>query len=277
MPAKEKQMNIIFWSKDPGDSVEGLSKELKNSFGITSVITTQLPNDYKDHFVIHWGQENYSKIEQQQLFEKNKVPGLEYTTKQAVANTWLNEGHRVVERHRVKSSKGNGIRVVGKGEKLNPETKLYTKYFKHLREFRVNVWKDKVLLVTEKKRNPGVKNYNPFICSDEGGWTWHIHGLEKIPPQVHEVAVAAVKALGYQHGGVDIGYNQYYNMVRVFEVNTSPWLGKIATRAYASVIAEEFSGKMKKIKDKEKENQSILAWIKEKYPHRKDLLEIVEN
>ena len=91
------------------------------------------------------------KIEQYNFFQQKEIPALEFTQSQQTAKEWASSGSTVVCRKLIHSSEGKGIIVAETPEEvvLAP---VYTKYEKKKKEFRVHIFKDKVVQVLEKRR-----------------------------------------------------------------------------------------------------------------------------
>jgi glutathione synthase/RimK-type ligase-like ATP-grasp enzyme len=117
-----------------------------------------------------------------------------------------------------------------------PDAPLYTKYEKRKREYRVHVWGNEVLDVTEKRKRRGV-DADSRIRSWDNGWVFCREDVN-YPPHVASVAVDAVHALGLDFGAVDVGYNVLKERAFVFEVNTAPGLEGTTLEKFANKIKE---------------------------------------
>ena len=58
------------------------------------------------------------------------------------------------------------------------------------------------------------------IRNHNRGWVFSREDMT-IPDNINKTAISAIKALGLDFGAVDIAYNEYYNKLKVFEVNTA--------------------------------------------------------
>ena len=152
------------------------------------------------------------------LFDMASVPTVERTSDERIANRWLDEGHTVLHRSTLTGMGGSGITVFQTSPL--PQTGTYVKYFKRRAEYRVHVFGDAVIDAQQKKKRNGV-DASQFVRSYDNGWVFCRGGVE-VPEVVKTAAIAAVRALGMDFGGVDVGYNETRNQACVFEVNSAP-------------------------------------------------------
>lgn len=179
------------------------------------------------------------KIAQYKWFEANGVPALEYTTDTMVAQEWWSgeKGKDVIGRRLIQASCGKGI-VIYTGATACPQEDpcpVYTLYKKKKREFRVHVYKDKVVRVVEKKlrkdwdgpREAKIRNLaNGYVfcsCEDE-------------PAGIRELAIKAGNVVSSDFKGVDVGYNEKLNELFVIEVNSAPGIEGTNLTAYVDAI-----------------------------------------
>lgn len=140
---------------------------------------------------------------------------------------------KVVGRDSDNGRGGQGITVYQRGEALKQHL-FYSSYFKKRREFRIHVFKDKVIFEQEKLKKKGLENgADKYIRSHDRGWCFAFKHLDAdpVPDVVREKARAAVVALGLDFGAVDIGWNADDGAC-VFEVNTAPGLEESSLLAY---------------------------------------------
>lgn len=163
------------------------------------------------------------KIYQYRWFEQEGIPALEYTTDPGKACEWINQDEVVVGRKLTRASEGKGI-VIMEGD-VNicfQHCPVYTKYKKKKKEFRIHIFKDKVIHVVEKRkrkdwegeRESKVRNLaNGYVfCSD--------NVVE--PTGLRELALRAAKVTTSDFKGVDIGWNEKKDELFVIEVNSAP-------------------------------------------------------
>lgn len=180
------------------------------------------------------------KIAQYKWFEANNIPALEYTIDKNIAEQWITAGNTVFGRQLLSASCGKGIVVFENGEDWGiPITfdscKVFTKYKKKKREFRVHIFKDNVVRVVEKKlrkdwngpRDSKIRNLaNGFVfcgCQDE-------------PAGLRDLAIKASGVVSSDFRGVDIGYNEKLKELFVIEVNSAPGIEGSNVEAYINAI-----------------------------------------
>ena len=161
----------------------------------------------------------------------NDLP--KFTTEIDDAEDWINNGYTVYCRTILRGHSGNGIVIANALNQL-VNAPLYTVKTKHKHEYRVHVFKDKILDVQMKrKRNgslggSGIRNYN-------NGWVYA--RAEIAPPEeLLSSSIQAVKLLGLDFGAVDIGHRLIDNKFFVFEVNTAPGLEGTTLDKYSKAI-----------------------------------------
>jgi len=87
-----------------------------------------------------------------------------FTTEAFIAKTWINEG--VVARSLVDGHDGDGLSYCWTEEEFNKAPALFwTKYIDHTHEFRVNIWKGKVVSIYEKQKENG---FFKFVLFQKG-------------------------------------------------------------------------------------------------------------
>jgi len=180
------------------------------------------------------------KLTQYRWFQEQGLSSLEFTTDAFVANNWVeNEGHVVFGRKYLNSSCGKGIVVFDSDTgPSNPWTDcpVYTKYKKKKREFRVHVYKDKVVAVTEKRKRAGFEGTRDTkIRNLENGYVF-CQTVRNEPAGLRELALAAAKVTQSDFKGVDIGYNERNNDLFIIEVNSAPGVAGSNINAYVNAI-----------------------------------------
>lgn len=166
---------------------------------------------------------------------KGKVAIPDFTTSKEEAKSWEDI---VVVRHLLRSNSGKGIELVKEGEL--PNAPLYVRYKKKRKEFRVHVFKDKVIGVVEK-RKPKLENrpvdFDTYIRSHTNGWIFCLNDVIE-PDGLREIAIQAVKTLELDFGAVDIIWNEAENQCYVLEVNTAPGIEGTTLTNYCNEIKE---------------------------------------
>jgi len=164
------------------------------------------------------------KLYQYNWFKEQGLSALEFTTNQEQVFTWLTDGNTVFGRRYLNSSCGKGI-VVATPEMPVGEwmgCPVYTLYKKKKREFRVHVFKDQVVSVTEKKRRKGFDGQRDTKIRNLANGYVFVQGVSGEPEGLRELAIAAAQVSLSDFRGVDIGFNEKNNDLFVIEVNSAP-------------------------------------------------------
>lgn len=161
----------------------------------------------------------------------------EFTTSKAQAERWTNEGHKVYCRTTITGSEGRGI-VVASAPNEVVRAPLYTKRFKHTREYRVHVFDREVIQVVQKKKRNGT-DPNPLVRSNDD-WVF-ARNLDKAldsqeVQKVKEIAISGAARLGILFGAFDILYSVKQDKAVILECNTAPGLDKTSAKCYAEAF-----------------------------------------
>lgn len=185
-----------------------------------------------------------NKLEALWAMQSAGVPTVEFTDDRDIAYRWVNENHTVMARTKLRASQGDGIVVIDPvDDELDyddiPRAKLYTKYFKGKREFRVHVINGQVFDVQEKrKRREDTANFK--VRSHANGFVFCRENVD-LPEPCADAAIRAVIALGLDFGAVDLRFNEHYGRAAVLEVNTAPGLEGTTLDKYTEVFTELLS------------------------------------
>jgi hypothetical protein len=203
------------------------------------------------HKVINWGSsdEEYSaikilnkpsavrmavnKLNTLTTLKNNKVPTIDFTTNRNEAVEWVGGGALVYARGLVESSCGDGISLIKQGVEM-PYCKLYTKGILDPKEYRVHVFKNKIIDVSLKLRPNGTAP-NPYIRNHDNGWIFARSGID-IPKSIEIFSRLAVRNLGLDFGAVDIMHKDGYS--RVLEVNTAIGIEGTTLQNYIKAFKE---------------------------------------
>lgn len=181
-----------------------------------------------------------NKLTGLQALRNSGISVPEFTTNMSVAESWLDRGATVVERHELRGNSGEGIRIVNldddEMESYITSAPLYTKFIPKTAEFRVHVFRGEVIDYIEKKkvaqdRRP--ENFNRYVSSVHQGWVFARTDVRDMT-EVRQIAIRAVAALGLDFGAVDIVY--YEGRPYVLEVNTAPGLSGTTLVRYANAL-----------------------------------------
>ena len=157
----------------------------------------------------------------------------DWTTNPNEAQHLLDLGTKVYCRKLLSSHSGNGIVVCNDGDRL-PIAPLYTFHTKHKHEYRVHVFRGKVIDVQMKRKRNGARE-GTGIRNHANGWVYA--RAEIAPPE--ELLLSSIKAvqlLNLDFGAIDIGHRVVDNKFFVFEVNTAPGLEGTTLDKYSKTI-----------------------------------------
>lgn len=175
------------------------------------------------------------KTHQLQQFRNAGVPCPEFTTDIEEARRWAGEGSIIMCRKLVMSHSGQGIVIAETPEQI-VRAPLYTKYMKKKHEYRVHVVNGEVIDVQQKRKRRGHEGERETkIRNLANGYVYCRDGIQE-PEGMRQIALDAVRAVGYNMGAVDIAYNERNNQCLVLEVNARPGLTGTTVVSYANAI-----------------------------------------
>ncbi len=214
-----KIIKIVSHTTEPSESVERLNEKL----GVVQ------PNVVE----FHYGK-GVNKLKQYEFFKANDIPHAPFSVNIEDAKKWLKNGHAVVCREFIKSQKGNGLHVAASLDDL-VEAKVYTKYMKKKREFRVNLFQHKVVNIREKVGQAS----KWFIATQANGYsTTHVKTPISNEAYLRSIAEAASHVSSSDFIGVDVGYNAFYDEYFVLEVNSGPSIEGSSVGDFVKVMKE---------------------------------------
>lgn len=175
-----------------------------------------------------------------------------FTRNNVVAKQWQQNGHTVFARTILNGHAGNGIIIAEPNDPI-PDAPLYVCYVPKKKEYRVHVFKNRVIDVVRKvlrEDHPDKENVNWKIRNHDNGFIFtrlnkHMppnpDGSLKeemcvCPNAVKSMSVLAVHALGLDFGAVDVIWNERYGEAYVLEVNTAPGIADTACERYAQAF-----------------------------------------
>lgn len=165
----------------------------------------------------------------------------EWTLYRSVAEEWIKAGDVVVCRTLTRASEGRGIVIAETVDQI-VYAPLYTKYFKKKEEYRVHVLDGKVIDVQQKRKRRGAENdTNGRIRNLANGYVFCRDGIQE-RAGLNDLAVAAVAALNYKLGAVDVAYNVKRDKLIVLEVNACPGMAGQTLDNYADAIINNLKG-----------------------------------
>jgi len=219
-------------------SLKQLASTLSERVGYKVWRSTR-PKPHHEH--IKYGQ-SVDKLTQYRWFQEQGLSTLEFTPDLGVAQTWVEEGHTIFGRRYLNSSCGRGIVVIepdGHSWTQHTPCLVYTKYKKKKREFRVHVYKDKVVAITEKRKRAGFEGQRDTKIRNLANGYVFCQTVENVPAGLQALALAASKVTQSDFKGVDIGYNEHNNDLFVIEVNSAPGIAGSNIDAYVAQITAE--------------------------------------
>ena len=175
-----------------------------------------------------------NKTSQYKWFAEKQIPALTFTEEFSVAKKWAEEGETVICRKLTRASEGKGIVVAETPEQV-VMAPVYTVYKKKKREFRVHIFKGKVVHILEKRRKSGNGEVDSKVRNHKNGWVFCSEGVVA-PPGLTELALSASNVSSSDFKGVDIGYNEKKNELFVIEVNSAPGITGTNIQRYTEAI-----------------------------------------
>jgi hypothetical protein len=169
----------------------------------------------------------------QALEDKNYLPI--WTTSIADAEELLVNYGKIYCRTNLTSHSGNGIVIAEFPDQL-VNAPLYTVNAKHKDEYRIHVFKGRVIDVQKKKRKLDHEGITASgIRNLANGWIYARSDVS-VPTKATAAAIDAVHTVGLDFGAVDIGYNQHLDKAILFEINTAPGLTGTTLEKYAEAL-----------------------------------------
>lgn len=224
--------NSTLKSKSLKEIAKGLSTRLKRGkiFRTTKVSTKRKQFKYGM---------SVDKLTQYKWFVEQNIPALEFTVDKHLAMQWVADGNTVFGRKYLNASCGKGIVVFDKENVLEMQGfPVFTKYKKKKREFRVHVFKDEVVNVTEKKRRKEFDGERDTKIRNLANGYVFVQAVANEPPGLRELALSAAKVSGSDFRGVDIGYNEKKDELFVIEVNSAPGIQGTNVEKYLDAMVK---------------------------------------
>lgn len=170
-----------------------------------------------------------------------------FTDSENTAMSWVRQGHKVVARHILNGSSGEGIQILSSLDDFPCEAPLYTLYIPKKSEFRAHVIDGDVFDLQRKMRRKDVPDnqVNWQVRNHNNGFIFG-RDMDADPvgaslyTAICMYAKSAVKSLGLDFGAVDLIYNDNRKTVYVLEVNTAPGLEGTTLQNYAAAFGTLF-------------------------------------
>lgn len=198
-----------------------------------------------------------NKLNAFRALQEAGVRTVEFTDNRQTAQAWVNDDRVLVyARTRLQGHSGEGIEIgyhnptsVGDagGYPVTaelPRAQLYTKaVMGNRREFRVHVFKGKIIYIQQKRRRDGWQDqsgYSNLVRNHASGWIYATQSATPINAAAKREAIKSVAALGLDFGAVDIITNR--EDAFVLEVNTAPGMTGTTLEVYSRALSEVFAG-----------------------------------
>lgn len=210
------------------------------------------------HHVINWGNTAWEvpvaakvynrpekvavAVNKKLTYEAFKQAGVlvpDFTTSMDEARAWCEDGKIVLCRTLLSASGGKGIVVAEKPVDIVP-AKVYTRYVRKKREYRVHVFQGRVIGYKRKIKHKDIKVKDDYIRSHDNGYRYIVDPANPPSKGVLAGAVAAVGALGLDFGGADMAWLENGDKAYCLEVNTAPGLTDMTGDWYASAFLEKY-------------------------------------
>jgi len=215
------------------ESLKGLSKALTVAMGYKVWRTTKVRP--KRLQLAYGGL--MDKISQYEWFKRKGLPCPEFTQDRDTAVEWIEDGHTVFCRTLTRASEGRGIVVATEVDHL-VDAPVYTKYMKKKREFRVHIFRDSIVAVTEKRKRQGFDKglRDTKIRNLANGYVFCHTLTAPLPEAWCDLALEASKVTNSDFKGVDLIYNEKQDQLYVIEVNSAPGISGSNIGSYVQTI-----------------------------------------
>ena len=232
----KKKLSLLCTKSTRGsNSLRAVAIGLSDKLGYKVLRTTAVSVRRKQFKYGH----SVDKLTQYKWFQEQGIPALEFTTNSDIVDGWLCDGNTVFGRRYLNSSCGKGIVVLEEHGQPIPELPVYTKYKKKKREFRVHVFKDKVVAVVEKRRKKDWPDSRDTKIRNLANGYVFCQDVVNEPAGLRELALKAAALIPSDFRGVDVGYNEKNNELFIIEVNSAPGITGSNVAKYVEVIKNE--------------------------------------
>lgn len=184
--------------------------------------------------------EPLDKIQQLTRFRDNNVSHPPFCTTAAGVSQL---GSKVVfARTLVNSTNGRGIVEFDVQPNVQPpRAPLYTAYIPKKAEYRVHVFDGAVVDTQQKLKKRAYEGERDSRVRNLRNGYVYTRGNLAPPAGLGDLAINAVRCLGYRYGAVDIIYNEKQNRLYVLEVNSRPGLMGTTLERYAVALVNAFN------------------------------------
>jgi hypothetical protein len=217
-------------------SLKRVANELTTRLGYKVFRTTKTRPDRKQFRYGH----QVDKLQQYKLYKAKGISSFEFTTEKQKVKEWLQQGHTVFGRTTLTGSNGKGIVIIEPGDEV-PAALVYTKYKKKKREFRVHIFKNKVVGIVEKRKKldwEGPSDSRVRNLANGYVFCQTVELTETLRKKIEETALKARAITKSDFVGVDMGYNQTNDDVFVIETNSAPGIEGTNVQHYCDAIQQ---------------------------------------
>jgi hypothetical protein len=144
-------------------------------------------------------------------------------------HTGDNQDKVFVLRHKLTGHSAEGVEIINGSELWQrhrefENVRLVTDYIPKKHEYRLHVFRGKVLLIQQKKRRTDVpdEDVDWKIRNYDNGFIYAIDDIVTPDQKVIDAAISACNAVALDYGAVDVIWNQKREKAYVLEINTAP-------------------------------------------------------
>jgi hypothetical protein len=179
------------------------------------------------------------KLHQYKFFRRKELNFPWFTeSKEMAAQMMKGAGKVFLCRVLLRGQEGHGIVIADTPDQL-VDAPVYVEYRDKTTEYRVNLFRGKVVNVREKRRKIGFDGGEPRIRNVENGYVYCIPN-KVVPEYVLVTARQACKVTDSDIVGVDVAYNANNGEHFIIEVNSAPSMEGVTVDDYAAAIINEF-------------------------------------
>jgi len=182
------------------------------------------------------------KLTQYQYFRENKLNFPWFHTSKLDAQRFMEvKNCSIVCRTLLRAKSGKGIVIADIAERL-VEAPVYVAYQKKTNEYRVNLFKDEVVCVREKRLKTGYikpEGRDGRVRSHNNGYVF-CEPLQALPEHVIEMSKKAAKITTSDIIGVDLAYHKPTDYWFLLEVNSAPGMEGKTIEQYTEVILKHY-------------------------------------
>ncbi len=180
------------------------------------------------------------KLHQYKFFRKNGLNFPWFSESKEVVSQMMQGGgiKAVLCRVLLRGQEGHGIVIADKADDL-VDAPVYVEYREKTLEYRINLFRGKVVNVREKRRKKGFEGGEARIRNAENGYVYCLP-RGRIPPDILTTAILASRVTDSDIVGVDVAYNAHTDEHFIIEVNSAPSLEGVTVEDYMVAIINEF-------------------------------------